>query len=109
MKQIFILLIKLYQKVFKFLPASCRYYPSCSDYTKMEFEHNNFFKAIYYSTIRILSCNQLFEGGFDYPIVKKKFNINPLSKREVKKFKVKYWFVPKEGEYFYVVKYIDFK
>ena len=107
-KYLSLLLIKLYQKISKFTPNSCRYYPSCSDYAKMEFENNNFFKASINSTLRILRCNQLFDGGFDYPIVKKSFHFNPLQKREFKKLEIKYWFIPKNTNTFYVVKKIKF-
>ncbi len=106
---LFILLIKLYQKVLKITPNSCRYYPSCSDYAKMEFENSNFFKALISSTLRILRCNQLFDGGFDYPIVKKSFHFNKLQKREFKKLNIKYWFIQKELNNFYVIKNIKFK
>ncbi len=104
MKKLFILLLNLYQKLSKFTPASCRYYPSCSEYAKMEFENNNIFKAFYFSSLRVLKCNQLFDGGFDYPIVKKEFKFNPLAKREFKQINLKYWFVPKNEDNYYVIK-----
>ena len=27
------------------------------------------FKAIFYTIVRILKCKQLFDGGFDYPVI----------------------------------------
>lgn len=63
----------------------------------MQFENNNFFIAIFYSTLRILKCNPLFDGGFDYVKVKTpaKSEIN----LEFKKIKVKYWKVPVDEKY----------
>jgi putative membrane protein insertion efficiency factor len=50
--------------------GSCRYYPSCSQYAKITIRYNNIFIAIYNSAKRILTCNQYFDGGIDYPKVK---------------------------------------
>ena len=59
--------------------GSCRYYPTCSNYAKIQFEHNRFLPALYFSILRILKCNPLFDGGFDYPKIKcisdKKINL----------------------------------
>lgn len=59
----------------------------------MQFEHNNFFIALYYSTIRILKCNPLFDGGFDY--VKTKCVDDTKINLKFTKIKVKYWKIPK--------------
>jgi putative membrane protein insertion efficiency factor len=93
MKKLIIKLINFYQRyltLFSF--GSCRYYPTCSSYAKMQFEHNSLLKALYFSTIRIVKCNPLFDGGFDYVRVKtpKKNEIN----KSFTKIKVKYWKVP---------------
>jgi len=93
MNKLVLAIIKFYQKyltLFSF--GSCRYYPTCSSYAKMQFEHNNFFKAFLFSILRILRCNPLFDGGFDYVKIK----CPPKSKINLKfkKIKVKYWFVP---------------
>jgi len=64
--------LKIYQKFFTLLGyGSCRYYPTCSQYTKQQFIHNSLFSAFFHSIKRILTCNQLFLGGIDYPIIKK--------------------------------------
>jgi len=66
---------------------------------------NNFFKAIFFSILRILRCNQLFRGGIDYPIVKKRFTKISYTKGFKKSFvKVSFWFVPKDKDNFYIVK-----
>ncbi|MEA3354564.1 MAG: membrane protein insertion efficiency factor YidD [Campylobacterota bacterium] len=96
MQKIVLLLIRFYQKYLTILSyGSCRYHPTCSSYAKIQFENNNFFKAVYYSTLRILRCNPLFGGGFDYPVTKckrdDKINL------EFKKIKVKYWKIPQQN------------
>ncbi len=66
---------------------------------------NNIFKALVFSVLRILRCNQLFRGGIDYPIVKKRFVKTSCIRRHKSSFlKVSFWFVPKDDKSFYVVK-----
>jgi len=44
--------------------------PSCSGIFHFgRFRFNSLEKAILSSTLRILRCNQLFQGGIDYPVV----------------------------------------
>ena len=70
MKAISKLFIRFYQKYLTVLSyGSCRYYPTCSQYALWQLDNNGFFKAIFYTIIRILKCNQLFDGGFDYPVI----------------------------------------
>lgn len=88
------------------LPASCRYYPSCSEYAKWQFEFNTPHKAIWQSSLRILRCNQLFVGGIDYPLIRLD-NLKPL----YKKITVVYWIVPKsierDNKLYYIIKDFD--
>jgi len=106
MKLIFSTLVRWYQRfISRYTPASCRYYPTCSEYALIQLENNTFFKAIYFTIARILKCNQLFAGGFDYPIVKliKHNNVS------FKKITIKYWFVPINNNRFYVIKNREWK
>jgi putative membrane protein insertion efficiency factor len=90
LKKPLIKLIELYQLfISPMLGNNCRYYPSCSEYTKMQFELNSPLKALIKSFKRILTCNQLFKGGIDYPVVE--LNLKDV---EYKKIKVKYWLIP---------------
>jgi putative membrane protein insertion efficiency factor len=91
-----------YQYISKMLPASCRYYPTCSEYAKWQFDCNRTDKALAQTTLRILRCNQLFEGGIDYPVVK--YTAPQLLNLHQSKLKVKYWIVPKKKDLFYVIK-----
>ncbi len=101
-KKFFIAPINGYQYISKMLPASCRYYPTCSEYAKWQFETNRVDKALMQSTLRILRCNQLFAGGIDYPVVK----VEPpkVLQKCNHDFQVKYWFFPKESGKYYVIK-----
>jgi putative membrane protein insertion efficiency factor len=100
-KKLILNLIKFYQRYLTILSfGSCRYLPTCSSYAKVQFENNNIFKAFFYSTLRILKCNPLFDGGFDYVKVqcptKSKQQFNKL---KFKKIRIKYWKVPVENNY----------
>ena len=68
------LLIKII-KCYKFLISplfgnSCRYLPSCSDYTIEALKTFGIFKGLFLSFKRILSCHPWSNGGFD-PVKKK--------------------------------------
>ncbi|WP_084218460.1 membrane protein insertion efficiency factor YidD [Sulfurospirillum arsenophilum] len=106
MKSLALLLIKLYQKFFTLIGyGSCRYYPTCSQYAKEQLLHNSFLKAIFYSFIRILKCNQLFVGGIDYPVIQRTFASSlSLSLKHPHTHPITFWFVPKDKQSFYVVK-----
>jgi len=104
MKKIVLFLISFYQKYLTILSfGSCRYHPTCSSYAKMQFEHNNFFKALFFSTIRILKCNPLFDGGFDY--VKTKCPTKPKINLKFKKIKVKYWKIPVDNNHCLIIQH----
>lgn len=105
-KQLFLTPLKGYQYISKMLPASCRYYPTCSEYAKWQFEFNRTDKALLQTTLRILKCNQLFDGGIDYPVVSYKKPL--LLSLSLHRFSIKYWIIPKEKEVFWVVKDFTF-
>ena len=68
------LLIKLI-KIYKFLISpllgnSCRYFPTCSEYSIETLKSYGLFKGLYLSLKRILSCHPWGNGGFD-PVKKK--------------------------------------
>lgn len=102
MKKFYLTPIQAYQYVSRLLPGSCRYYPTCSEYAKWQFEFNTPHKALVQSTLRILRCNQLFEGGIDYPVVKYT-RPNLLCLNQTLK-KIHYWLIPKEEDFYYVIK-----
>lgn len=69
MKKIGILLIKGYKKIispiFHFFGFDCKYYPTCSEYTKQAIEKYGFFKGVILGFKRILKCNPFSKGGYD--------------------------------------------
>ena len=100
MKKLFLYLISFYQKYLTILSyGSCRYHPTCSSYAKTQFEKNNIFVAFFHTIIRILKCNPLFDGGFDYP----KVNFTP-KKIVFTKICVEYWLIPDGHGKFFVIK-----
>jgi putative membrane protein insertion efficiency factor len=66
LKWLFIGIIKLYRAVISpFLPARCRFYPSCSEYSLTAFMKYGFFKGFFLTVKRLLKCHPLHPGGFD--------------------------------------------
>ncbi|MCL0044739.1 membrane protein insertion efficiency factor YidD [Nitrospinaceae bacterium] len=65
-KELLIRLIRLYQKlVSPFLPAGCRFYPTCSEYSAQALGKYNVPKALGLSLIRLLKCHPYHCGGSD--------------------------------------------
>jgi len=59
-------LIKFYKFLISpFLGHSCRYFPTCSDYSIEAFKNFGLLKGLYLSFKRILSCHPWSDGGFD--------------------------------------------
>ena len=99
-------LIWIYQHSFSLIGrGSCRYYPSCSEYARQQFEQNSLLPAIIFSTKRILTCNQMFPGGIDYVEVSK-LRKNP---QNLTINRIKYWLVPKADNRFYLIKNFSYK
>ena len=101
LNKFFIAPIKGYQYISKMLPANCRYYPTCSEYGKWQFQFNRADKALAQTTLRILRCNQLFAGGIDYPLVNYTTPKLLTLKQEIN---VAYWIVPNQKGLFYIIK-----
>lgn len=95
-------------KIFKFykkyispinLP-SCRYYPTCSEYCFICFKMQNPIIATYNTILRLLKCNKLFKGGFQYPIIKIKIDNIIFGE----KIEIIFWLIPISNNKFYVIK-----
>ena len=65
MKKILLFLIKIYQKISKHTPKVCRFYPSCSEYTRQAIEKYGAFKGSWLGLKRIIRCSPLSNGGYD--------------------------------------------
>ena len=66
MKHIFIGLVSLYQQIVSpWSGERCRFYPSCSEYTRQAIESRGPFWGIALGLKRLLSCHPLHRGGYD--------------------------------------------
>ncbi len=69
MKGLALVLIKLYQlTISRVLPSSCRFVPTCSEYTYEAISRFGIFKGMWLGARRISRCHPLNKGGYD-PIV----------------------------------------
>tara|TARA_B100001115_G_C15498187_1_gene235711 strand:+ start:74 stop:289 length:216 start_codon:yes stop_codon:yes gene_type:complete len=65
-RKLFILPIILYQKTLSpFFPSSCRFTPTCSEYSKQSILKYGLLKGSYLGVKRILKCHPWGESGYD--------------------------------------------
>lgn len=76
MKQVVIKFIEIYQKYLSPDHSSrkdlhpngfCRYYPTCSEYTKQSVSKHGVIIGLIKGSWRILRCNPFSKGGVDMP------------------------------------------
>lgn len=69
MRKLLIWLITKYQKyISKWLTSkniNCKFYPSCSEYTKQAIQKYGASKGILIGIYRIIRCNPFSKGGYD--------------------------------------------
>ncbi|HAD70742.1 MAG: membrane protein insertion efficiency factor YidD [Gammaproteobacteria bacterium] len=66
LKPLLIRLITFYQLTLSLLIGNdCRFYPTCSQYTKEAIEKHGSIKGSWLGVRRICSCHPWHEGGFD--------------------------------------------
>jgi len=65
MKKFFLGLISLYQKISRLTPQNCRFYPTCSEYTKQAIMKYGLLKGVWMGIKRICKCHPFNEGGYD--------------------------------------------
>ena len=69
MKQILIKLINIYQKYisnwFETKNIHCKFYPTCSEYTKQAIQKYGAIKGTIKGIKRILRCNPFSKGGYE--------------------------------------------
>ncbi|MEW6101317.1 MAG: membrane protein insertion efficiency factor YidD [Candidatus Omnitrophota bacterium] len=70
LQRLSLFIIKFYQNYIRiFLPCSCRFWPTCSEYTKEAILEYGFWKGAYRGLRRLLRCQPLSKkSGFD-PLV----------------------------------------
>ncbi|MBI3695900.1 MAG: membrane protein insertion efficiency factor YidD [Acidobacteria bacterium] len=65
-KRIVIWVLAFYKRmVSPLLPASCRFYPSCSDYAREAVERHGVRRGVWLAVARLLRCQPLGGGGLD--------------------------------------------
>lgn len=61
-----LLLLKGYKfYVSPFLPPSCRFTPTCSEYAMEAVQRYGFFRGLRLSLFRLLRCHPFCKGGYD--------------------------------------------
>ncbi|HWQ79121.1 MAG TPA: membrane protein insertion efficiency factor YidD [Anaerovoracaceae bacterium] len=66
LKRLIMLLIRGYQKfISPMFPATCRFYPTCSQYFLQAVEKYGAFKGSVLGIKRILKCHPFHPGGYD--------------------------------------------
>lgn len=69
MKKLLIYLINWYQRYIsiwlKSKNINCKFYPTCSEYTKQAIEKYGAVKGLLLGIARILRCNPFSKGGYD--------------------------------------------
>ncbi|MDD3594214.1 MAG: membrane protein insertion efficiency factor YidD [Candidatus Gastranaerophilales bacterium] len=64
-KSFLLFLIEIYQKISRFTPKNCRFYPTCSQYTKEAIVKYGIFKGGWLGIKRICKCHPFHSGGYD--------------------------------------------
>jgi uncharacterized protein len=65
MKKVILKLLKFYKKVPFLGHSSCRFVPTCSEYTYQAVEKYGVLKGLWLGFWRILRCNPFSKGGID--------------------------------------------
>lgn len=74
MKKLILGFIRFYRRrISPYLPAMCKYYPTCSCYAIEAIETHGALKGSLMAAWRILRCNPFSVGGYD-PVPPKKEN-----------------------------------
>jgi hypothetical protein len=65
MKKVILKILNFYKKIPYLGHSSCRFVPTCSEYTREAVEKYGVVKGLYLGTKRILRCNPFNKGGID--------------------------------------------
>ncbi|MBV8074175.1 MAG: membrane protein insertion efficiency factor YidD [Candidatus Eremiobacteraeota bacterium] len=66
MRPLVLLALRAYQRLLSpFIPPSCRYFPSCSQYAYEAIEKHGLLRGARLAVTRVLRCHPGHPGGFD--------------------------------------------
>ncbi|MCK4268360.1 MAG: membrane protein insertion efficiency factor YidD [Actinomycetia bacterium] len=66
MRHVIVYSIRAYQRLISpWLPKSCRFYPSCSEYFRVAVEKHGAARGFWLGIKRISRCHPLNPGGYD--------------------------------------------
>lgn len=66
MRKLIISVLRFYKvMVSPYLPSACRYYPSCSEYTRQAVEKYGAARGLWMGARRLLRCHPFHSGGLD--------------------------------------------
>lgn len=66
MVKVLIQLISVYQRYLSpYKGQVCRFYPSCSQYSKDSLAKHGLLKGLWFSFVRVLKCHPFHPGGYD--------------------------------------------
>ena len=69
MKNLFLFLLKIYKKYFSPIISNrgvqCKYYPTCSEYSRQAITKYGAIKGGFLSIKRFCKCNPFSKGGYD--------------------------------------------
>ncbi len=66
LKKLLISIIGVYQKFLSPLKGqTCRFYPTCSDYSIQSLQKHGLVKGLLHTLVRILKCHPFHPGGHD--------------------------------------------
>jgi putative membrane protein insertion efficiency factor len=65
-KSVAVALVRFYQRAISpFLPAACRFYPSCSEYARQAIDGHGLGRGSWLAVVRLSRCHPFSRGGFD--------------------------------------------
>lgn len=65
-KKFFLALVRFYQRAISpYTPRSCRFYPTCSQYTYEAIQEYGALKGFWLGLKRLLKCHPFHPGGYD--------------------------------------------
>jgi putative membrane protein insertion efficiency factor len=66
MRKVVIAALSFYKRFLSpFVPAACRYRPTCSEYMLEAVEKYGVARGVWMGTLRLLRCHPFHQGGFD--------------------------------------------